>query len=125
MNRYLLISIGAVLGANARYLVGLWAVDRFGAGFPYGTLLVNVTGSFVLGFLIAALEGRLPVPSDLRFLIGVGFLGAYTTFSSFAVESLILLRDGNMWTALLNVFGNNLAGLGAALLGFMLARWIG
>lgn len=125
MNRYLLISIGAVLGANARYLVGLWAVDRFGAGFPYGTLLVNVTGSFVLGFLIAALDGRLPVPSDLRFLIGVGFLGAYTTFSSFAVESLILLRDGNMWTALLNVFGNNLAGLGAAFLGFILARWIG
>jgi fluoride exporter len=125
MNRYLLISIGAVLGANARYLVGLWAVDRFGAGFPYGTLLVNVTGSFVLGFLIAALDGRLPLPSDLRFLVGVGFLGAYTTFSSFAVESLILLRDGTLWTALLNIFGNNLAGLAAALLGFILARWIG
>jgi CrcB protein len=125
MNRYLLISIGAVLGANARYLVGLWAVDRFGAGFPYGTFVVNVTGSFVLGFLVAALEGRLPLSPDLRFLVGVGFLGAYTTFSSFAVETLILLRDGNMVTGIINIFGNNLAGLAAAMLGFFLARWIG
>jgi fluoride exporter len=125
MNRYLLISIGAVLGANARYLVGLWAVDHFGAGFPYGTFLVNVTGSFVLGFLVAALEGRLPLSPDLRFLVGVGFLGAYTTFSSFAVETLILLRDGNMVTGIINIFGNNLAGLAAAMLGFVLARWIG
>ena len=125
MNRYLLISIGAVLGANARYLVGMWAVQRLGPGFPYGTLIVNVTGSFVLGFLLAALEGRLSLPSDLRFLVGVGFLGAYTTFSSFAVESLILQRDGSMGIAFLNILGNNALGLAAAFLGFLLARWIG
>jgi CrcB protein len=125
MNRYLLISIGAVLGANARYFVGVWAVERLGLGFPYGTLIVNVTGSFVLGFLLAALDSRLPVPSDLRFLVGVGFLGAFTTFSSFAVESLLLLRDGSPGMALLNILGNNALGLAAALIGFMLARWIG
>lgn len=125
MNRYLLISVGAILGANARYLVGIWAVQRFGPGFPYGTLLVNITGSFVLGFLLAALEGRLPLPSDLRFLFGVGFLGAFTTFSSFAVESLLLVRDGSPGMALLNILGNNALGLAAALLGFLLARWIG
>ena len=125
MNRYLLISLGAVLGANARYLAGVWAAERFGAGFPYGTLLVNVSGSFVLGFLIAALEGRLPLPSDLRFLVGVGFLGAFTTFSSFTVETLLLLRADGAGLAITNILVNNGAGLAAALLGFWLAGRIG
>jgi CrcB protein len=125
VNRYLLISLGAVLGANARYLIGVWSVQRFSAGFPAGTLLVNVTGSFVLGFLLTALDGRLPLPSDLRFFLGVGFLGAYTTFSSFSVETLILLREGNTVFGIANILANNVAGLTAALLGFFLARWIG
>ena len=125
MNRYLLISLGAVLGANARYLVGLWAAQRLGADFPYGTLLVNVSGSFVLGFLIAALEGRLPIPSDLRFFLGVGFLGAFTTFSSFTVETLLLTREAGLGLGLVNFFANNLAGLAAALLGFGLAVSLG
>lgn len=125
MNRYLLISLGAILGANARYLTGVWATERFGPSFPYGTLLVNVSGSLVLGFLIAALEGRLPLPSDLRFFLGVGFLGAFTTFSSFTVETLLLLRAGEVGAGIANVFVNNLAGLGAALLGFWLAGRFG
>jgi CrcB protein len=125
MNRYLLISLGAILGANARYLTGVWAADRFGPQFPYGTLLVNASGSFVLGFLIAALEGRLPLPSDLRFFLGVGFLGAFTTFSSFSVESLLLLRSGELGAGIANILVNNLAGLGAALLGFWLAGRFG
>ena len=85
MNRFLLISVGAVLGANARYLVSLWAAGRFGADFPYGTLIVNVSGSLVLGVLVGLLSGRLALPEELRFLLGIGFLGAYTTFSSFSV----------------------------------------
>ncbi len=113
------------MGANARYLVGLWAVGRFSAGFPTGTLLVNISGSFVLGFLLAALEGRFPVPSDLRFFLGVGFLGAYTTFSSYTVESLLLLRDGSLLLGITNILANNVAGLAAALVGIGLARWIG
>lgn len=125
MNRYLLISLGAILGANARYLTGVWATERFGPSFPYGTLLVNVSGSLVLGFLIAALEGRLPLPSDLRFFLGVGFLGAFTTFSSFTVETLLLLRAGEVGAGIANVLTNNLAGLGAALLGFWLAGRFG
>ena len=125
MNRFLLISLGAVLGANARYLVGLWAAQRLGAAFPYGTLLVNVSGSFVLGFLIAALEGRLPIASDLRFFLGVGFLGAFTTFSSFTVETLLLTRDAGLGPAIVNFLANNLAGLAAALLGFGLAGRFG
>lgn len=125
MNRYLLISLGAVLGANARYLTGVWAAERFGAGFPYGTLLVNASGSLVLGFLIAALEGRLPLPSDLRFFLGVGFLGAFTTFSSFTVETLLLLRTSGAGLGIANLFINNFAGLAAALLGFWLASRLG
>ena len=125
MNRYLLISLGAILGANARYLVGLWAAERLGAGFPYGTLLVNVSGSFVLGFLVAALDGRLPLPSDLRFFLGVGFLGAFTTFSSFTVETLVLTRASGLGPGLINFLANNLAGLFAALLGFGLAGRFG
>lgn len=125
MNRFLLISIGAVFGANARYLVGVWAAGRFGADFPYGTLLVNVIGSFVLGLLIGALAGRLNVPEDLRFLVGVGFLGAFTTFSSYSVETFVLLRERSAWYALLNVAANNGGGLLAAFLGLLLARTIG
>ena len=125
MNRFLLISIGAVLGANARYLVGLWAAGRFGADFPYGTLIVNVTGSLVLGLLMGLLAGRLTVPEELRFLVGIGFLGAYTTFSSFSVETMNLLREQSAWYALLNVLANNVGGILAAFLGLTLARLLG
>ena len=125
MNRFLLISIGAVLGANARYLVGLWAAGRFGADLPYGTLIVNVTGSLALGLLMGLLAGRLTVPEELRFLVGIGFLGAYTTFSSFSVETMNLLREQSAWYALLNVAANNLAGILAAFAGLALARLAG
>lgn len=125
VSRTIWIAAGAMLGANARYFIGLWAGTRFGAGFPYGTLIVNLTGSFLLGFLVATATGRLDIPGEVRLLLGVGFLGSYTTFSSFSVESLTLLENGNVWTGLLNIFGNNLAGLLCALLGVFLARAIG
>lgn len=122
MNRYLLIALGAALGANARYLVGIWAGNRFGAAFPVGTLLVNVTGSLLLGFVLGLATGRLPLSAESRLFFAVGFLGSYTTFSSFAVESINLWR-GAGWRALaLNVAGNNLLGLLCALLGAYLAR---
>lgn len=124
MNRYLLIALGAALGANARYLVGTWAGERLGAGFPYGTLLVNVSGSLMLGFLLTLGTERLQVSPETRLLLAVGFLGSYTTFSSYTVESLNLMRDGGASAGLLNILGNNLAGLMSALAGSYLARWI-
>ena len=124
MNRYFLIAIGAALGANARYLVGVWASGRFGADFPYGTFLVNILGSFVLGFLLSLGTGRLQLSPEARLLLAVGFLGAFTTFSSYAVESLNLWRDAGIWRSLLNIFGNNLVGLLAAVLGRALAEWL-
>ena len=74
MNRYIFIAIGAALGANARYLVGVWAGNRFGADFPYGTLIVNITGSFILGFLITLATGRLQIPPEMRLLLAVVML---------------------------------------------------
>jgi CrcB protein len=124
LNRYLLIAMGAALGANARYLVGVWAGNRLGADFPYGTFIVNVIGSFVLGFLLTLGTGRLQLSPEARLLLAVGFLGSFTTFSSYAVESMALWRDAGLWRGLLNVAGNNLVGLLATVLGAVLARWL-
>ncbi len=121
MNRFLLVALGAALGANARYLVGLWA-GRLSATFPYGTFLVNVTGSLLLGFLLTLATGRLNLSSEWRLVLAVGFFGSYTTFSSYAVESLTLFREGSLWLGLANVLGNNLVGLLFALLGVLLAQ---
>ena len=124
MNRYLLIAIGAALGANARYLIGVWAGNRLGADFPYGTFIANIAGSFALGFLLALGTERLQLPPEARLLLAVGFLGSFTTFSSFAVESINLWRDAGLWRSLLNIVGNNLVGLSSVVLGAALARWL-
>jgi CrcB protein len=94
---YLAISIGAVLGANARFLVGGWVLDRLGAEFPYGTLLINLTGSFAIGLVYAIIE-RHGAPDWVRPLVIVGFLGAYTTFSTFSLDALGLAERG-AWLA--------------------------
>jgi CrcB protein len=125
MNRFWLIAIGAVLGANARYWLGLWAADRFGVTFPYGTLLVNVTGCFLLGFLATLTTGRFVISPEVRLLIAVGFFGSFTTFSSFAVETMALAQGGAFWRSLLNVLANNGIGLSAAWLGIATARLFG
>ena len=124
MNRYLLIAIGAALGANARYLVGVWAGNRLGADFPYGTLIANITGSFALGFLLALGMERVQLSPEARLLLAVGFLGSFTTFSSYTVESVGLWRDAGLWSSVLNVAGNNLVGLLATVLGAALANWL-
>jgi fluoride exporter len=124
LNRFLMIAVGAALGANARYLIGLWAGNRFGADFPYGTLIVNVSGSFALGFLFTLGAGRLQLAPETRLLLAVGFLGSFTTFSSYALESMNLWREAGLWRTLLNIVGNNLVGLGGVVSGAALARWL-
>lgn len=119
--RFLLIALGAALGANARYLVGLWAEQRAGAGFPLGTLLVNVSGSLLIGLFLGLLERRLALPQEARFFFVVGFLGAYTTFSSFAWETVSFFREDLAWVGVANIFLNSVGSLGAALLGLWLA----
>ncbi|MDE0181463.1 MAG: fluoride efflux transporter CrcB [Caldilineaceae bacterium] len=116
------IGLGAVLGANARYFVSLWLAAKLGAEFPYGTLAVNVSGSLLLGFLVAAGSHYLALSPQLRLMMTVGFLGSFTTFSTFAVESMALWQNGRAWPALANILANNGISLVCALLGILLAR---
>lgn len=125
MERYLFIAAGAALGANARYLVGVWAGGRWGASFPYGTLAVNVSGSLLLGFIVALATDRIVMSPELRLFLAVGFMGSYTTFSSYTVESLTLLEAGAYGPAVFNMLANNFLGLGCVVLGFTLARLLG
>lgn len=122
MDKFLLISAGAVLGANARYWIGTWAAQKWGASFPYGTLLINVTGSLLLGLFMALTAERFVIDPRLRLLIATGFLGAYTTFSTFTYESMILLTKGALMPGLLNILGSTALGLLAVGAGIWLGK---
>ena len=122
MDKYFLVGLGGFLGAIARYALGGWAAEKWGAGFPYGTLLINVSGSFVLGLFLAVTASRLPIDPRWRLFFAVGFLGAYTTFSTFTYETVQLLLANDWRPALAYVGVSNVLGVGAALLGIGLGR---
>ncbi|MCS6993677.1 MAG: fluoride efflux transporter CrcB [Anaerolineales bacterium] len=122
MEKFLIISLGAVLGANARYWLGGWAAEKFGAAFPYGTLIINLSGSFILGIFVTLITDRFLVDPHWRLLIAIGFLGSYTTFSTYTYESVNLMLTGQPWLGLLNLFGSSLLGAIAAAAGILLAR---
>jgi CrcB protein len=120
------ISLGAVLGANARYLVNRGAAHWLGTGFPYGTLLVNVAGCLAIGFVGTLVTARLvDRPEVVRQLVIVGFLGSLTTFSSFAWETTGLFNDGAWVRAGLNIVLGVVAGLVGVRLGVALAHRLG
>jgi CrcB protein len=121
MAEALYVGVGAFLGANVRYWLGAWAAARYGTTFPYGTFIVNVTGSFVLGFAIAYLALRTYSP-NWRLFVAVGVCGGYTTFSSYAYETLRLLEDGNLLFAILYCVGSPVLALAAAFAGMILGR---
>lgn len=124
MLAYLWISIGAIIGASARYFVSRTVAKAVMASFPYGTLLINVTGSFLLGlFLVWATERALPDPR-WRLLIAIGFCGSYTTFSSYAFESFTLFEQGHYMMFASNVLANNVLCLSGVVAGAMIARSI-
>ena len=106
------------------WLTSLFTV-RFGASFPYGTLVINITGSFLLGFVLVLISNRIAVDPGYRLLIGTGFLGAYTTFSAFSYDTIALLQRGDLMQATLNAVASLLGSLFAAYLGITLAQWIG
>ena len=118
---YLLISLGGMLGANARYLVAGWVTQWLGLAFPWGTFLVNLSGSFVLGLFLAYMS-RFPASDCPRLFFAVGFLGAYTTFSTFSFESIQLLQNGRFMIALSYVVGSAVLGLLGAWFGFSLGK---
>ena len=119
---YLAISIGAVLGANARFLLGRFVAERLGLAFPYGTLLINVSGSFLIGFVLALATERMVGPWWVRPALAIGFLGSYTTFSTFSYETLRLVEDGSLLAAGANIAISVAAALVAVYLGTILAR---
>jgi CrcB protein len=115
------LSVGGVLGVNARYWLGFW-MNRWVSGqFPWATFTINVSGSFAIGFLTMVLARWLPHP-NMRLLVVVGFLGGYTTFSTFAFESLTLWERGEIGLSLANMLGSIGAGFVAVGLGVGLAR---
>ncbi len=118
--QYLLVGTGGFLGANARYLLSLWASHRWPHTFPIGTMLINVTGSFVLAFFVAYGLRRLGLPDPYRLLFAVGFLGSYTTFSTFTQETLDLAVQGQLLIATAYAAGSLLLGLLAAAIGTVL-----
>jgi CrcB protein len=119
-----MIGIGGALGANARYLVANWAAQRLSTVFPYGTFIINVSGSFALGFFLAFLQERIVIHPHYRLFFAVGFLGAYTTFSTFTYESLRLFQDGSTLLGWVNILGSTVIGLLAVFFGFVLGRLI-
>lgn len=124
MEKILLISAGAILGANARYWIGLWVAERWGTTFPFGTLVINLTGSFLLGLFMTLATERFLVDSRLRLLVTVGFLGAYTTFSTYTFESIAMLQKGQWALGLANLLGSSILGLASVGLGLYLGKSI-
>ncbi len=119
---FLAISLGAILGANARYWMSRSTLRLLGPAFPYGTLAINVLGSFILGFFMIWTTQRVVVDPRWRLLVAVGFCGGFTTFSSFAFESMSLMEQGQWMLMATNIITNNLLSVGAVLAGMALAR---
>jgi CrcB protein len=119
---FLAISVAAIVGANLRYLISRLAAREFGAVFPYGTLSINIVGSFIVGFFVIWTSERVLVDPRWRLLVVVGFCGSFTTFSSYAFEPMAYFEQGQWGLMLTNVLGNNLLCLGGALAGMALAR---
>jgi fluoride exporter len=118
----LLISLGAVVGANLRYFVGQYTAKLIPSTLPYGTLIINVTGSFVLALFLVWTTERVIADPRWRLIIAVGFCGGYTTFSSYAYETFALCEQGQWLACALNILANNVLCLLGTVLGAMLAR---
>ncbi|HAG80465.1 MAG TPA: fluoride efflux transporter CrcB [Cyanobacteria bacterium UBA12227] len=119
------ISFGAIAGALSRYYLTLWFAKNFGTAFPYGTFFINLTGCLGMGFFVTfALERMAIIPPEVRLMVTTGFLGAYTTFSTYGLESVSLLRDRNFSAMSFYWSGSAILGVISVQLGIMLARLV-
>lgn len=118
------ISLGAIGGALSRYYLTLWFAQRFGTTFPYGIFSINLTGCLAMGFFITVAVERVPsISLEVRLLIATGFLGAYTTFSTYGLDTMNLLRERNYQAAIFYWAGSAILGIVSIYLGVILARW--
>lgn len=120
--KFLWIALGGALGAIARYSVGVWVYERVGTRFPYGTLVANVTGCFLIGLSLTVLDAHLDLDPAWRYAIPTGFIGAYTTFSTFEYETLHAMQNGQAATAFLYFAGSLVMGFLGVWLGMQCGR---
>jgi fluoride exporter len=118
------VGLGGFLGANARYLLGGFISERWGVVFPYGTFVINITGSFILGLFMAYAQDRPWLEPSIRLMFAVGFVGAYTTFSTFEYETMRLIQQREIMFAMLNIFGSLLTGMVGVFGGYALGEWL-
>src|ERR1041385_3764124 len=122
LTKYLAVAVGGALGAVLRYYLGGTVLARAAAPFPTATFVINVSGSFVIGLFLTLATERIHISPHVRLAVAVGFVGAYTTFSTFEYETAKLIEDGDVTRALLNVLLSFVAGLLAVWLGIFIAR---
>src|SRR5262245_30920643 len=122
MYKIVLIGSAGLLGTLARYWISGWADERWGATFPIGTVIVNALGCLAIGFLFHATQEKYLVDPVIRTAVLVGFLGGFTTFSSFAIQTFNLLRDGEVLMASANILVSNIAGLILVWAGYTISR---
>lgn len=120
----LAVFVGAGVGGALRYALGGWMAERWGTAFPWHTMVINVSGAFLLGMLMALTVERGLLDPSMRILLGVGLLGGFTTFSTLSYESVALLEQGAYLQGLGNMFGSGVLGIAAAMLGLIAGRAI-
>ena len=125
MYNYLMVSLGAALGGGMRYWLSNFTYKFVPTTFPYGTLVVNVVGSFILGLVMIYFDQREMITPGIRLFLAVGFCGGFTTFSSFSLETFNLLRDSQIALGLLNIALNVLVCLVGVFLAYLVSKWIG
>jgi CrcB protein len=120
--KFFWIGLGGCLGSIARYAAGVWIYSRYGTRFPYGTFVINITGCFLIGLVYVFLDTRVGLPEAWRYAVPIGFIGAYTTFSTFELETFRAAQSGHTSVALLNIGLSVLIGYLAVWLGVITGR---
>ena len=124
MNKYLIVALGGAIGSMLRFWAGGYVSGRMGTRFPYGTFVINITASFLIGFIMTILAEKTHLSPSWRYLLVIGFLGGYSTFSSFEYETFQVFQDGEMLIAGLNIALSVAVGFVAVWIGTIMGRTI-